>query len=147
VLAPLVSVPVRPGPESLELTFRIPDDEHWRRVRNDWGDPGYLLGVLRLGENGHKTLVCFNLSDAVIKDAGGRQIEAKPGLSRLYGYSSDCSVYGLTFRGTPGETIAVRLDDRDGKYLGLSLIVAAYWGDQTKDRLVSLDLDDTLFGR
>lgn len=139
VMTPLKIVSLQDGLASGNVVFsvRIPTDKSWQRVRGAWGDPGYLLSVT---SPGGKTLLCFDKYDLAVRVSGAAgPIQSGRATSPLYGYSLDCSSVGIKFNASPGDLVEVRVGyPVSASKIPGNLMLCAYWGPETKDRLVGL---------
>jgi hypothetical protein len=124
---------------TIRLTFTVPDDDAWKRIRMRWGDPGYIVVVA--SRDGH--LECFgDLVSSVSVLADERPMLVSPATLALYGYSSLCRDEGVTFRVRPGANAMVSAAlKHNSADVQRRIIVMPYWTEAVKDRIVGSQLD------
>ena len=128
---------------SSHLTITIPDNSVWRRIRHNWGDPGYIILASPPGQK-HQ-LYCLNdLGLGVDVEENGRPINLETAEYPPYGYSANCKPAGLQFRAPPGATLRINIIAKD-RFTGVAnLIIEPYWTANTKDHLVGVSFQADL---
>jgi hypothetical protein len=145
-LTPLRTIPLAAARTTgqINLNERIPDDAQWKRLISAWGEPGYVIAVV---SPDHRTVACFDkfhLNPDLTSNS--RSISSWPA-PPLYGYSADCANSGLEFHADAGTLVGIRIGVPDAASAQPDeLILVANWGPKTKDRLVSVGIDEELFG-
>lgn len=126
----------------VEVTATIPNNNSWRRVVRNWGDPGYFIGAVSAGST--RYIYC-------LKDLGVR-VEARIGSQPVdletadvpYGYSVDCKPAGMLFRAPAGAAVQIRLAATGRPLQAVDLVVEPHWTTGTKDRLVGIGIEEQL---
>jgi len=126
-----------------DISVPIPDDAVWRRIRRNWGDPAYEIALVSsLNERQY----CFD-GISVRVTARDRQVDLERA-GWMYGFGSDnsvprqCQTVGQAFRVAPGSVVNVALRaEQFGD--GEMIVVRPVW-ENTKDKLVGVDLDEDL---
>ena len=128
------------GDGSVSFVVNIPDTRTWTRLRHAWGDPGYVLAAVAPNR---PSAYCFDtLGLKVYASAGEKPVAFRTADEALYGYSTECQNFGLSFRTNPGAAILFRVSAEAGHKLPPGdLIVTSYWGADVKDKLVGMDLN------
>ncbi len=130
----------------LEATGRTPEGPSWKRVTEQWGDPGYFVGATYYGRL--RTLRCLpDLVASLEISADGKPIDTQVARSPPYGNSLDCLPAGYSFHAAPGTTIRLRATLRQGADRSSTVFIEPYWQGETKDRLVGIDLARNPFVR
>jgi hypothetical protein len=117
---------------SASLVFRVPAEQQWTRIRDSWGDPGYVIfGQARAPSQ--SVLPWNSLGIQVVATTGLGTLQLAPAGPIQNSVHSDDA--GLTFRAKPGEN--VRLDVLVGTSVTLpigELTVAPNWTSDGEGR-------------
>jgi hypothetical protein len=117
---------------SVSLVFRVPANEQWTRIRDSWGDPGYVI-VGRSPDPSESVLSWNSLGLQVTGTTGLGALDMVPaGATQNSARSNDT---GLAFRPKPG--VRVRLDVTVRPSVTLpagELIVAPNWDSNGEAR-------------
>ena len=117
---------------SVSLVFRVPANEQWTRIRDSWGDPGYVI-VGRSPDPSQSVLSWNSLGLQVTGTTGLGALDMAPaGAIQNSARSNDT---GLAFRPKPG--VRVRLDVTVRPSVTLpagELIVAPNWDSNDEGR-------------
>ena len=141
VFAPLTTIPLRSIGSSAIATIEIPRNPSWKRVRQAWGDPGYLIAAVSDPER----IECFESLGIHVQATTGPTASIQLHGEQIppYGYSTECrTTTGLAFNAAPGTMITLHISAEPAhKPRSGTLIVVAYWRGNIKDRIVRVDLD------
>jgi hypothetical protein len=118
----------------LRLKFRVPDSSQWKRLRNSWGDYGYLL----YGVRKDRWLIPFAELDLDVEILrAGTRLHVGSGKDCPYGVSRDTMDCGLSFKPAPGDELEMVITARSGTIVPEGeLVVEPYWGGYEKDRVI-----------
>ncbi len=128
---------------SADILFEVPNSRQWERIRNAWGDPGYLLAAFRTPK---REIYCWNdlgLKVQVLEANKAVPLrEVKTSRNEL---SSKCSIDGVSFRATPGSKIRIIVSTaRDKRPRDADLELRMNWDGKTKDRSVGVSIDSDI---
>jgi hypothetical protein len=128
---------------TLNLTATTPNDASWRRIIRNWGNPGYIIGVVSPGPSHY--MYCLKDFDVRVQVRIGDELASlKTAEYAPYGYSVDCTPAGLQFRARPGTAVQIHLEAALHSHRPVDLIVEPYWTVGTKDRLVGISIQEDL---
>lgn len=134
------------SPESLvKVVFRVPASTQWKRLRDAWGDHGYIADAER-HEGSTPWVIPFsrlNLEVTVSRRGGPVAVERSSGCPYLV--SSDTDDCAVTFKPSPGDELEVTLlfGGTEKPPRG-DFVIEPYWGGFEKDRLVGAMIDSGL---
>lgn len=132
--------------KSVELAVTIPNDEVWRRIRQLWGEPGYIVAAVS-SPAGNYMYCLSQLGLTASVTANGVPVNAVTADQPPYGYSANlsCTQLGVRFTAAPGERLQVAINGQpDHVSKGDRITVEPYWSGETKDRLVGIGLEEDL---
>jgi hypothetical protein len=117
---------------SVSLVFRVPANEQWTRIRDSWGDPGYVI-VGRSPDRADSVLSWNSLGLQVTGTTGLGALDMAPaGSIQNSARSSDT---GLAFRPKPGVRVRLDITVRPSVTLPAGeLIVAPNWDSNGEGR-------------
>jgi hypothetical protein len=129
---------------SVTVAATLPDTRAWRRIRRAWGDPGYILAAVSPPDRG--LVYCFeHVGIQADVKRNGAEIPLTVASDPPYGFSTECHADGLAFRAPPGSELTVRITALAASPLPAGdLMIMSYWKANTKDRLVRVQIDDSL---
>lgn len=134
-------------PESpIRLVFRVPDSAQWKRLREAWGDHGYIVYAARK-EGATPWIIPFstlNFDVAISRSGGDLAVARASGCPYLISSDAgdDCAV---TFNPSPGDELEITLTSRGMEKPPVGdFVIKPYWGGYEKDRIVGAMVDSDL---
>jgi hypothetical protein len=131
----------------IRLVFRVPDTEQWKRLRETWGDHGYIVYAERNEESRPGIVIPFSkLNVDLTVSRGGRSVAVQKSSGCPYmisiASSSDIDDCAMAFKPTPGEELEITLTARGSEHLPTGdFVIQPYWGGYEKDRIVGAMID------
>jgi hypothetical protein len=124
---------------SASVIFEVPAGVQWTRIRDEWGDPDYVVfGVAR--SNG-SVVSWSSLGVAVTASIAGRSLPVEPATAAAYGYSSGAQDPGVVIRPAPGARVRVDFAaSNPDPGPATEIVVKPEWPGM-KDRLVGVTLN------
>jgi hypothetical protein len=136
--APIARFPLdslRPA-GSVSLIFVVPTTEQWIRIREAWGDPGYV--VFGTSEGPSPSVVAWSslgVEAEASTELGALMIEPAGAFHR----SARSEDSGVVFRPRPGERVRLDLTLADSEQAEEGeLVVGVNWDADTKGRMLSM---------
>jgi hypothetical protein len=126
-------------------SVKIPDSAEWKKIRQQWGKPDYIVAVQSSAKS--KYLRCIDAQHLTVslRDSGGRLLKTEAAQGAPYGYSAECSSRGIRFAASPGSVITLHVyRSTELGDTGDELIVAPFWNSGVKDYMVGGLLDQDL---
>jgi len=126
--------------------FRVPDRAQWKRLREAWGDHGYIVYAERK-ENSTPWIIPFSkLNLDVSVSRAGRPVAVHKSSGCPYmisiSSSSDTEECAMAFEPTAGEELEIALTPRSSVNLPAGdFVIQPYWGGYEKDRIVGAMID------
>ena len=133
-------------PESpIRLVFRVPDSAQWRRLRDAWGDHGFIAYAARK-EGSTPWIIPFSkLNLDVTVARAGRNLAVERSTGCPYLISSETADCAVVFKPTPGDELEIALTARSPQTLPAGdFVILPYWGGYEKDRIVGAMVDTDL---
>jgi hypothetical protein len=127
----------------IKLVFSVPDTAQWRRLRDAWGDHGYIVYAARM-EGSTPWIIPFstlNLDVTISSSAGDLALEPASGCPYLISSDAgdDCAV---AFKPRPGDELEITVTARGSDSLPAGdFVIGPYWGGYEKDRIVAAMLE------
>ena len=122
---------------SASLIFGVPATDQWARIRDGWGDPGYIVFGFAEKDNSF-VLSWSSLGVEVTASTGRGPLDVEAVEQVPYAYSSRAQDPGLVFRPQPGEKVRLDITVRNPSALpDGELVVRANW-DSNVDRAVGI---------
>jgi hypothetical protein len=141
--ARLAEVPLNQveGQGSVDLTLSTPNNAAWTRIRDSWGDPGYIVAAVSPGSR--RDMYCLQKLDLNIRvTIGAHEVSLGTAEYPPYGYSADCKPVGVQFRAPAGAMVRIQVAGQRGRFnCPADLIIEPYWTVGTKDHLVGAALE------
>ena len=137
------------NPSSIRLVFSVPNTPQWQRLREAWGDHGYIVHAER-NERSSVWIVPFstlNLDVTVLRAGGTVAVQKASGCPYLISIASasdgrDCA---MAFKPIPGEKLEITLTSRGAENLPAGdFVIQPSWGGYEKDRIVGAMIDSDL---
>ena len=129
---------LRPG-ASLELAFWVPSSRQWARIRQSWGDLGYIVLAVDANRNWIIPFGTLNLDIQISGRHGTLPLERPR--EPPYGFSST-NDFGVQFRPQPGDELKVAITARNPELLPSGeVIIAPYWDGRMKDHMVGAHVE------
>ena len=126
------------------LVFRVPDTAQWRRLREAWGDHGYIAYAEQHEGSTRSIIPLSKLNlEVTVSRAGGRLVVERSRRCHSYLVSSeDCAV---TFKPSARDELEITLLFRGSeKPPPGDFVIAPYWGDYPYDRVVGTEIESAL---
>ncbi len=133
-------------PESpIRLVFRVPDSAQWKRLRDAWGDHGFIVYAARK-EGSTPWIIPFStLNLDVTVSHAGRSLVVERSSGCPYLISSETEDCAVAFKPSPGDELEVTLTSRGtGNPPAGDFVIQPYWGGYEKDRIVGAMIDSDL---
>ena len=129
----------------VKLVFRVPGTAQWKRLREAWGDHGYIVYAER-HEGSTPWIIPFsNLNLEVTVSHAGRNLVVERSSGCPYLISSDTEDCAVAFKPSPGDALEIALMSRaTEKPPAGDFVIKPYWGGYEKDRLVGAMIDSDL---
>ena len=130
----------------IKLVFRVPNTAQWERLRQAWGDHGYIMYAERK-EDATPWIIPFSkLKLDVTVSRAGRSVSVQKSTGCPYmisvSSSSDTDDCAMAFKPTPGEELEIALTPRGSENLPAGdFVIQPYWGGYEKDRIVGAMID------
>lgn len=123
---------------STSLVFGVPATDQWARIRDGWGDPGYI--VFAFAERDSSSVLSWSsLGVEVTASTGRGPLEVEAAKHAPYAYSTDAQDPGVVFRPGPGEKVRLDVKVRNPSALpDGELVVRAYWDSSGIDHAVGV---------
>jgi hypothetical protein len=129
----------------IKLMFRVPATAQWKRLREAWGDHGYIVYAER-HEGSTPWIIPFSkLNLEVTVSRAGRNLVVERSSGCPYLISSETEDCAVAFKPSPGDELEITLMSRDTeKPPAGDFVIKPYWGGYEKDRLVGAMIDSDL---
>ena len=130
----------------IRLVFRVPNTAQWNRLRETWGDHGYIVYAARK-EGATPWIIPFstlNLDVTISRSGGHLAVEPASGCPYLISSDAgnDCAV---AFKPRPGDELEITLTSRGRDSLPVGdFVIQPYGGAYEKDRIVGAMIDSDL---
>jgi hypothetical protein len=120
------------------LIFGVPSSDQWARIRDGWGDPGYI--VFAFAERDSSSVLSWSsLGVEVTASTGRGPLGVEAAEQVPYAYSSRAQDPGLVFRPQPGEKVRLDITVRNPSALpDGELVVQANWNSSAINRAVGI---------
>jgi hypothetical protein len=126
----------------VKLVFRVPATAQWKRLREAWGDHGYIVYAERK-ENATPWIIPFSkLNLDVTVSHAGRSLVVERSSGCPYAISSETEDCAVAFKPSPGDELEIALMSRGTeKPPAGDFVIKPYWGGYEKDRIVGAMID------
>ena len=133
-------------PESpVKLVFRVPATVQWKRLREAWGDHGYIVYAER-HEGSTAWIIPFSkLNLEVTVSHAGRSLAVERSSGCPYLISSETEDCAAAFKPSLGDELEITLMSRGMEKPPVGdFVIKPYWGGYEKDRIVGTMIDSDL---
>jgi hypothetical protein len=129
----------------IRLVFTVPGTAQWKRLREAWGDHGYIVYAER-HEGSTPWIIPFSkLNLEVTVSHAGRNLVVERSSGCPYLISSETEDCAVAFKPSPGDELEIALMSRvTEKPPAGDFVIKPYWGGYEKDRLVGAMIDSDL---
>ena len=123
---------------SASVIFTVPATDQWARIRDGWGDPGYI--VFGLAASDSSSVLSWSSLGVEVKASTARgPLHVEVAKHAPYAYSTDAQNPGVVFRPQPGEKVRLDVTVRNPRALpDGELVVRANWDSSAKDHAVGI---------
>ena len=134
------------SPESpVTFVFRVPAMTQWKRLREAWGDHGYIAYAERHEGSTPWILPFSKLNLEVTVSQAGRRVAVKRSSECPYLVSSETDDCAVAFKPSPGDELEVTLVSRSTEETPPGdFVIKPYWSGHEKDRIVGAMIDSDL---